>query len=170
MRAQLKVLYGSRKNELVDVCDRRFFVGRGSDCQLRPKSDAISRQHCMILMNEQDVTVHDLNSKNGTFVNGERVQGHCTLRDGDILRLGPLEFELLIRHDGPLVKVDLPKHLIGDSTAGHDADYDTSPTDLPPVPDEETRSRPLPLEKNRVHSTPHLAPPGTPANDDSTTH
>jgi hypothetical protein len=50
----------------------------------------------VILTTENEVIVRDLKSRNGTFVNDERVTDEAVLLSGDILRVGPLEFEMLI--------------------------------------------------------------------------
>jgi pSer/pThr/pTyr-binding forkhead associated (FHA) protein len=96
VEVKLKVQAGSNAGKEIPVPMARFLIGRSDECQLRPKSDAISRNHCTILTNEDEVTVRDLNSRNGTFVNGERVSGDQPLKNGDMLRVGKLEFEVVI--------------------------------------------------------------------------
>ena len=78
---------------------KRFLIGRGDDCHMRPKSEAISRNHCAILINEDDdeVVIRDLNSRNGTFLNGERLAADQSLEAGDHLQIGRLEFEVMIK-------------------------------------------------------------------------
>jgi DNA-binding winged helix-turn-helix (wHTH) protein len=51
-------------------------------------SETISRQHACIVVDGLAVTVRDLGSRNGTFVNGTRATGSIPLRAGDIVRLG----------------------------------------------------------------------------------
>lgn len=97
VQVKLKVQAGSNAGKEIPVPMSRFLIGRSDECQLRPKSDAISRNHCSILINDDDVSVRDLNSRNGTFVNDERVTGDQPLKDGDKLRVGKLEFEIVIK-------------------------------------------------------------------------
>lgn len=97
VEVKLKVQAGSNEGKEIPVPMARFLIGRSDECQLRPKSDAISRNHCTILINDDDVTVRDLNSRNGTFVNDERVSGDQPLKNGDMLRVGKLQFEVLIQ-------------------------------------------------------------------------
>ena len=59
-----------------------------------PNSDRVSRRHCEIFFKEGLAAVRDFGSKNGTFVNGERLQGERELKNGDHLKVGPLEFEV----------------------------------------------------------------------------
>jgi pSer/pThr/pTyr-binding forkhead associated (FHA) protein len=96
MQVRLKILQGSKKGEERKIPTPKCLIGRGDDCYLKPQSDAISRHHCAIITTENEVVVRDLNSRNGTFVNDERVVEEAVLLSGDILRVGPLQFELLI--------------------------------------------------------------------------
>jgi len=99
MRVKLKVLVGKSAGKEIPIPVSRFLIGRGDDCHMRPKSDAISRNHCAILISEDSVLIRDLNSRNGTFVNGEKIQGDCELKKGDKIRIGQLEFEAVIKPD-----------------------------------------------------------------------
>jgi predicted component of type VI protein secretion system len=71
-----------------------FVIGRAEECQLRPRSDRVSRRHCSILLKEGSVVVRDFGSRNGTSVNGEPVKDQRELKSGDRLSVGPLEFEV----------------------------------------------------------------------------
>jgi pSer/pThr/pTyr-binding forkhead associated (FHA) protein len=96
MQVRLKILQGSNAGKELKIPAPKCVIGRGDDCHLRPQSDAISRRHCVIITTENEVVVRDLNSRNGTFVNGDRVAEEAVLLHGDNLRVGPLEFEMLI--------------------------------------------------------------------------
>jgi pSer/pThr/pTyr-binding forkhead associated (FHA) protein len=96
MLVQLKILHGSNSGKFIKIPAPKCVVGRGDDCHLRPQSDAVSRHHCTIITTENEVIVRDMSSRNGTFVNGERVGEEAVLLSGDVLRVGPLEFELQI--------------------------------------------------------------------------
>jgi pSer/pThr/pTyr-binding forkhead associated (FHA) protein len=89
-------MQGSSAGKEVKIPTPQCVIGREEGCHLKPHSDAISRRHCMIVTSENEVIVRDLKSRNGTFVNDERVEGEAVLLAGDILRVGPLEFELII--------------------------------------------------------------------------
>jgi len=104
MLVQLKILHGSNSGKLIKIPAPKCVIGRGDDCHLRPQSDAVSRQHCAIITTENEVTVRDLNSRNGTFVNGERIGEEAVLLTSDVLRVGPLEFELQIEQSASKVK------------------------------------------------------------------
>jgi len=96
MQVRLKILQGANAGKELKIPAPKCVIGRGDDCHLRPQSDAISRRHCVIITTENEVVVRDLNSRNGTFVNGDRVAEEAVLLHGDNLRVGPLEFEMLI--------------------------------------------------------------------------
>ena len=96
MRVKLKVLKGIGTGKEIPVPVAKFFIGRGDDCHLRPKSDAISRHHCAIVTTDNQVAVRDFGSKNGTFVNDKRIENACVLNAGDKLSIGPLHFEVVI--------------------------------------------------------------------------
>lgn len=101
MDVQLRVLAGGNAGQTVKVVGPKFYIGRSADCQLRAKSDAISRYHCVLVIEDQTLVIGDLGSRNGTYVNGERLAGETRrLQAGDFLKIGPLEFEVLITCDG----------------------------------------------------------------------
>ena len=75
-------------------------VGRAIDCDIRLFRDQqVSRQHCMLLADEQTVRVTDIGSKHGTFVNGTRIQRSTELTDGDVIQVGSTL--LVFHHIGP---------------------------------------------------------------------
>ena len=96
MRVKLKILKGAGIGKMIPIPTAKFFIGRGDDCHLRPKSDAISRHHCAIVSTDNQVAIRDFGSKNGTFVNGQRIDSACVLKSGDVLGVGPLTFEIVM--------------------------------------------------------------------------
>ncbi len=69
-------------------------VGRGDECTLQVDDVAVSRQHVMVRRMGDIVTLTDLGSSNGTFVNGEPLLGSLSLRAGDIVTMGKSELLL----------------------------------------------------------------------------
>jgi pSer/pThr/pTyr-binding forkhead associated (FHA) protein len=69
-------------------------IGRGSGCDVRlPWDERVSRVHAEVLLVGHDWTlVDDGLSRNGTFLNGERLNGRRRLRDGDTFVLGSTSF------------------------------------------------------------------------------
>jgi hypothetical protein len=64
-------------------------IGRAAGAGLLLPSIEVSRAHCRIAFADGCVSVTDLNSTNGTFVDGERIAGVAPLPPGSVLRIGP---------------------------------------------------------------------------------
>lgn len=91
MRIQLKHVRGSRAGEVQTFSSRLIRIGRHPSCDVvfDPVSDNLaSKFHAEVHLEDGEFVVYDKGSKNGTFVNGERVE-RATLKDGDILEFGP---------------------------------------------------------------------------------
>lgn len=86
-RPYIIVLVGSNAGEMFKITAGEMVLGRGTGVDLRLVDEGISRFHCRIRANGDEFTVEDLASRNGTFLNGERVQAH-RLEDGDKIQLG----------------------------------------------------------------------------------
>jgi pSer/pThr/pTyr-binding forkhead associated (FHA) protein len=96
LNAELRVVSGKQAGNVIPLVAGRFLIGREEDCHLRPGNDLVSRHHCVFKMDAFTVRVRDLGSTNGTFVNGERLRGEVMLNTGDKVRVGTLEFEVVI--------------------------------------------------------------------------
>jgi pSer/pThr/pTyr-binding forkhead associated (FHA) protein len=61
----------------------------------------VSRLHASVRLDGQQVLVTDLGSVNGTRLNGQKIPPHkpCALSHGDILTLGKLKLQILLRHE-----------------------------------------------------------------------
>ena len=104
MQVRFKLLKGSHAGKEVKLPAPKCLIGRNDDCHLKPQSEAVSRRHCVILTTDSEVTGRDLNSRNGTYVNGEKITGDTVLLNGDVVKVGPLEFEMLIEHTAARIK------------------------------------------------------------------
>lgn len=69
-------------------------AGRQEGCQLRIHSSQVSRRHCELFEQAGRLIIKDLGSSNGTFVNGERVDGLRPLNPGDVLIIGNIKFRV----------------------------------------------------------------------------
>jgi pSer/pThr/pTyr-binding forkhead associated (FHA) protein len=69
-------------------------IGRVDDNIFPIPEASVSSHHCEVLLRGSEVVVHDLNSTNGTFLNGRQVTGEAVIRPGQILRLGQVELRL----------------------------------------------------------------------------
>lgn len=98
MQVKLRVIGGKNDGREIPISVPEFVIGRGEGTHLRPQSDLISRKHCALVCQDGKAIIQDFGSRNGTFVNGERVEGERQLKVGDELRVGRLHFEVQIDH------------------------------------------------------------------------
>jgi pSer/pThr/pTyr-binding forkhead associated (FHA) protein len=72
-------------------------IGRSTGADFIVEAALVSRVHCRLTAGASELEVADLESTNGTFVNGERVVERRTLKAGD--RLGVGRVELMIQRE-----------------------------------------------------------------------
>jgi pSer/pThr/pTyr-binding forkhead associated (FHA) protein len=101
MQVKLRVIGGKNDGKELEIKVPEFLIGRGDGVNLRPKSDLISRHHCAVILEDGQAFIKDLESRNGTHLNGERISGKVKMQVGDRLRVGRLQFEVLIDHGSP---------------------------------------------------------------------
>ena len=128
MIVKLVVASGKNAGRAIAVKRNKLLIGRAEDCDVRPLSDEVSRRHCEVNVGPAEVTAQDLGSRNGTFVNGEKIAEKTLLKDGDVLRIGLLELQVSIAN--PAAKAgsedDVSRWLMADEEpAGM---YDTTRT------------------------------------------
>lgn len=85
--AAVYVLQGPEKGRTFALAGDSCLLGRHSD-QVELNDHTVSRRHAMLERNGGGWRVSDLGSSNGTYVNGERVDGDQALSDGDQLKIG----------------------------------------------------------------------------------
>ncbi|OLC10846.1 MAG: hypothetical protein AUH41_02070 [Gemmatimonadetes bacterium 13_1_40CM_66_11] len=102
MKAQFKFLSGARAGQIEAF--RKGYIGLGrhplSDVRFDAERDLdVSSRHAAIVRKTEGFVLQDLGSRNGTFVNGQRVTGDTLLRDGDVIGFGAngpaLEFAVI---------------------------------------------------------------------------
>lgn len=98
MKVKLKILKGSSAGKEVRLPTPKCLIGRSDECHMRPKSEAVSRRHCVIYIKDGKVVIRDLKSRNGTIVDDQLIEGERELKGGEVVRVGPLVFEMLIDH------------------------------------------------------------------------
>jgi pSer/pThr/pTyr-binding forkhead associated (FHA) protein len=130
LNAELRVVSGKQAGNVIPLAAGRFLIGREEDCHLRPGNDLVSRHHCVFKMDEYTVRVRDLGSTNGTFVNGERLRGEVMLNTGDKVRVGTLEFEVVIG-EGAAEAEQASATLEGEPDTSQTIIQDEAPTDAP---------------------------------------
>ena len=100
--AQFKFLSGARAGQVETF--RKAYLGLGrhplSDVRFDTERDLdVSSRHAAIITKPEGFVLQDLGSKNGTYLNGKRIEGDCLLADGDVIGFGAkgpaLEFHLV---------------------------------------------------------------------------
>ncbi len=76
----------------VDLQRGVTYIGRSEECEVTIEDPLVSRKHARILFEGDDVTLEDLESRNGVRVNGKQIKSSQTLVDGDRVRIGTQDF------------------------------------------------------------------------------
>jgi pSer/pThr/pTyr-binding forkhead associated (FHA) protein len=106
MEVRLVVLTGEHQGREIPLPETIFLIGRDDQCHLRPHCPRVSRKHCAIATWAGRTRVRDLQSRNGTYLNGQRVQGEVGVQDGDQLRVGSQMFAFQIKPIGAAAVAD----------------------------------------------------------------
>ena len=80
-------------SEIIDLAYGSVTIGRSQDNDLRLSEPTVSSYHAKIFTYLNASYIEDLQSSNGTFINGKRIEKH-TLKPGDVLKLGQQELEV----------------------------------------------------------------------------
>ena len=68
--------------------NREIVIGRSSDLDMVIVEDMVSRRHAKITTSDAGILIQDVGSTNGTFVNGEKIEGVARLAEGDRILVG----------------------------------------------------------------------------------
>lgn len=74
--------------------DVELLIGRSGDCDVALDDSDASRHHCKVVYRDGKLRVKDLNSRNGTFVQGRRIE-EALLETGDVLEVGDTKLQFL---------------------------------------------------------------------------
>src|SRR5687767_14773278 len=77
-----------------------FTVGRGNDADLQLDHESVSRRHAVFSREADVLVIEDMQSRNGTFVNGQPITGRVRVAPGDRIAFGSCEL-VLRRAGGP---------------------------------------------------------------------
>lgn len=78
---------------VLDKCET--LIGRSNDCDIVLKVGYPSRQHAMIIIDNATVSIQDLGSTNGTYINNHRIKSIASLQDGDVIRFDSCAYHLV---------------------------------------------------------------------------
>jgi two-component system cell cycle response regulator len=87
-RPGLVVIAGPRTGETHRLRHGEQVIGRGTSSAIPIGEDSASRAHAKVTVRDGVVTIEDLASRNGTYVNGEKLTGTRRLEDGDKIQIG----------------------------------------------------------------------------------
>ena len=85
--AVLVVVKGSVPGQVLELQGERTVMGRHPSCQVVLDNAAVSRNHAQILESHGTYYLEDLRSRNGTLVNGKKIEGRTELKDKDEIRV-----------------------------------------------------------------------------------
>jgi predicted component of type VI protein secretion system len=91
--SKLVVLSEGFTGKTVELKAEKTTIGRVEDNAFQITEPSVSSHHCEVILRGNDVVIKDLNSTNGTYINGEKIS-ETVLKPGQILRLGQLEMRL----------------------------------------------------------------------------
>jgi pSer/pThr/pTyr-binding forkhead associated (FHA) protein len=127
-KAFLMVSAGEAAGTVFPLTHGDLLMGRSPDAAIRINEQAVSHEHARLEMtNGMRCTIRDLESTNGTYVNGQRIVGSVVLTGGDTIRAGSTIFTFVTRDvnvpAGTLVlkhaEAQLPMALRGHGSADH---------------------------------------------------
>ncbi len=91
MNASLVLLKENGSQKVFPLSGSTTVIGRRNDCDLFVPLASVSRKHCQLIHDKKTSTIQDLDSRNGTCLNGARIKD-AAIRAGDTIEVGPLKF------------------------------------------------------------------------------
>src|SRR5580693_721150 len=91
--AKLVILNQGMTGRTFDLIVERTTVGRVEDNTFQIADGSVSSHHAEILLRGSDIVIKDLNSTNGSFINGEKIT-ETVLKPGQVLRFGQVELKI----------------------------------------------------------------------------
>lgn len=137
-------------DQRLDVRQGANTIGRSRRCDVVVPDGSISRNHALLSLAGERATLQDLESSNGTYLNGWRLVGEVDLADGDLVMLGETELRVRMVRGEPGA-VPMPRDYgsspsrseavavgdilpVGEVLASHSQSRDlTGPLDVPPL-------------------------------------
>ena len=98
--AELRTVEGPHAGGVFPMDREKAVLGRHPDCDIVLDSGVVSRQHAQIHRVDDRFYIEDMQSRNGTYVNGRQIRDRCQLNDQDRITLCDV---VLVFHDDPRV-------------------------------------------------------------------
>ncbi len=125
--AFLRVVQGSRIGELHELVSDRLVLGRHPSCEVVLENAVISRQHARMMRQGDSYVIEDLGSRNGTYVNGEKVSGLQLVKDNDRIRICDIILQYM--NELPQIDATIADGLADDEENGYPAGVATLEAD-----------------------------------------
>ncbi len=99
----LIVVEGEQLGDVFKVKKGKNIIGRGADVDIRLNSLLVSRAHSVIILNDNNISIKDLKSSNGTYVNGKKIDA-ANLKEGDVITIGTIRLSFMPVYDSNFIK------------------------------------------------------------------
>ena len=99
----IRILTGTQAGQVMPLAEGKHTIGRGSTCDVKLASNSVSKEHASVLVVSDKIIISDLNSRNGTFVNGIRIQNQ-RLSAGDKVLFHDVMIDILQVPNGMTVQ------------------------------------------------------------------
>jgi two-component system, cell cycle response regulator len=97
--ACLLVVGGELNGQIFNLSSGENVVGRNPDCTVPLDFQGISRKHFVVEVNGTEVTLNDLGSANGTYLNNHKIEGSTALKRADMIKIGSIAMKFLPQGD-----------------------------------------------------------------------
>jgi hypothetical protein len=88
---------GGRAGEYFTPQSERTTIGRSPDCNIFLDDVTVSRKHAVLIEENGEVSIEDLGSLNGTFVNRRRIEAPTRLQSGDEVQIGKYRLSFITK-------------------------------------------------------------------------
>lgn len=111
--------------EVHELADGEYIIGRSQVCDIQVQHETVSRRHARITVRDRQAWIEDLQSSNGTYVNGRAIRERTPLADGDRVHLG--KYEIIVEIPVPTTEAPTILMTPEESTA---PEYTDQPTEV----------------------------------------
>lgn len=118
--ARLTVRRGPQSGKIYQLTADQITIGRGTRNDIVIDDNDVSREHCRLIRVGAGYQVEDLDSLQGTFINGQRVQRPRALQPGSMLELGEM---VTLQYEGSAIAEDPAAPVADETTVAPGADY-----------------------------------------------
>ena len=123
----LTTLFGGAR-ETRELTDGTYIIGRAESCRIRFAAPEVSERHAILTVRNGNAVLEDLNSSNGTFVNGEAIDGAVILDSGMVVTVGSAMMRVSEEgEDEPKAQVEVEQWTAEDSAVRLESSASTLP-------------------------------------------